>query len=137
MAKKVLPKDIDLTQNINPADGFFTTPDSEKDKIKENGRKKLNAPVKPEVQEPKKNLGGRPPKNGLKNEQYTLTMHPKLYEKLRIIAQEKTGGNFSALVEMAIKTYCEANEINLDEIEVEPAILNAYQNKQDKKRNKK
>ena len=32
MARKKLPKDIDLTKNMNPADGFFSTPASaEKD----------------------------------------------------------------------------------------------------------
>ena len=30
MAKRKLPKDVDLTRKINPADGFFSTPVSDK-----------------------------------------------------------------------------------------------------------
>lgn len=63
-------------------------------------------------------------------------MHPKLYEQLRIIAQEKTDGNFSALIENAIRTYCDVNNINLDKIKIDPSVLEAYQKKQDRKRRK-
>lgn len=83
-----------------------------------------------------KNLGGRPHKKGLKNEQFSLTMNPELYEKLRIVAQERTNGNFSALIDICVKAYCDANKIKLDKIKVDPAILEAYRIKQDKKRGK-
>lgn len=76
------------------------------------------------------------PKKGLKNEQFSLTMNPELYEKLRIVAQEQTGGNFSALVDIAIKSYCDENKIKLDKIKVDPGILEAYRVKQDKKKSK-
>jgi len=137
MAGKKLPKDIDLTKKINPADGFFSTPVPEKKKATDTEREKINSPVESKALFPKKNVGGRPPKKGLKNEQFTLTMHPEIYEKLRIIAQEQTGGNFSALIENAINEYCSKNKINLDKIKVEPAVLEAYQRKQEKKRSKK
>lgn len=137
MAGKKLPKDIDLTEKINPADGFFSHPASAEEKPTDMEKEKINASAEPEEAPPIKNVGGRPPKKGLKNEQFTLTMHPGLYEKLRIIAQEQTGGNFSALIEVAVKTYCNANEIDLDRIKVDHAVLEAYQKKQDKKKNRK
>lgn len=84
-----------------------------------------------------KNLGGRPKKDGLKNEQFTLTMHPELYEKLRIIAKEYTRGNFSALIDDAVKVYCSENGINLTEIEVDPNTLDIYRQKQEKKAKRK
>lgn len=84
-----------------------------------------------------KNLGGRPKKDGLKNEQFTLTMHPELYEKLRIIAKEYTRGNFSALIDDAVKVYCSKNGINLTEIEVDPNTLDIYRQKQEKKAKRK
>lgn len=137
MAGKKLPKDIDLTKKINPADRFFSPPAHAKEKPADMEKEKIDAPAELEEAPPNKNVGGRPPKKGLKNEQFTLTMHPGLYEKLRIIAQEQTGGNFSALIEIAVKTYCNANEIDLDKIKVAPAVLEAYQKKQDKKRSRK
>lgn len=137
MAGKKLPKDIDLTKKINPADGFFSHPASAEEKPADMEKEEINAPAESEDAPPIKNVGGRPPKKGLKNEQFTLTMHPGLYEKLRIIAQEQTGGNFSALIEAAVKTYCNENKIDLDKIKVDPAVLKAYQKKQNKKRNKK
>lgn len=84
-----------------------------------------------------KNLGGRPKKDGLKNEQFTLTMHPELYEKLRIIAKEYTRGNFSALIDDAVKVYCSENGIDLSKIEVDPNTLDIYRQKQEKKAKRK
>ena len=131
MAKRKLPKDIDLTKKINPADGFFSTSLSDQ-------KNEENIPEEKKEDEKKdKNLGGRPPKKGLKNEQFSLTMNPELYEKLRIVSKEQTGGNFSALIDLAIKTYCDINKIKLDKIKVESEILKAYKIKQDKKKNRK
>lgn len=137
MAGKKLPKDIDLTKKINPADGFFANPASGKGNPSDMEDEKINAPAKTEAVLPDRNAGGRPPKKGLKSEQYTLTMRPELYEKIRIIAQEHTEGNFSALIEMSIKSYCNENNINLDKIKVAPAVLEAYQKKQDRRRSRK
>lgn len=136
MAKRKLPKDVDLTKNINPADGFFSNPmSSQKDQENSVEKKADTAGMQNNVKK-NKNLGGRPHKKGLKNEQFSLTMNPELYEKLRIVAQERTDGNFSALIDLSIKAYCDANKIKLDKIKVDPAILEAYRIKQDKKREK-
>lgn len=137
MAGKKLPKDIDLTKKINPADGFFSTPAPEKERFADKEEEKENSPSGSKDSFSKKNVGGRPPKKGLKNEQFTLTMHPELYEKLRIIAQERTGGNFSALIENAVNVYCRENNINLNNIKVSQSVLKDYQIKQDKKRRNK
>ena len=99
--------------------------------------KKEPTKTEPEETTETKNLGGRPKKDGLKNEQFTLTMNPETYEKLRIVADEQTRGNFSALIDNAIKAYCKTNEIDLAAIEVEPQILEMYRQKQAKKSKKR
>lgn len=137
MAGKRLPKDIDLTKKMNPADGFFSRFVSfKKDDVGlEDG--KMAASVGSKVGPTDRNTGGRPRKEGLKNEQFTLTMNPELYEKLRIVAKEQTYGNISALIDMAVKTYCRVNDIDLAGIQVDSADLEAYRRKQEMKRNKK
>lgn len=137
MAGKRLPKDIDLTQKINPADGFFSSSGIAKEEPARSVKEKITVSEKAGVNPLNKNVGGRPRKEGLKNEQFTLTMNPELYEKLRIIAREHTGGNVSALIDSAVKTYCKVNDIDLKEIEVDPADLEIYRIKQEKKRSKK
>ena len=137
MAGKKLPKDVDF------AAGFFSKSASA-DETVEAVTEKITAPApttekptsKKEPTEPK-NLGGRPKKDGLKNEQCTLTMNPETYEKLRIVAEEHTRGNFSGLIDEAIKAYCREKDINLAEIEVDPQILEMYRQKQAKKSKKK
>lgn len=136
MAKRKLPKDVDLTRKINPADGFFSNSVSDQKNQENMLEEKADTDGKSENEKQNKNLGGRPPKKGLKNVQFSLTMNPELYEKLRIVAQEQTGGNFSALIDIAIKTYCNENKIRLDKIKVDSAVLEAYRTKQDKKRNR-
>lgn len=84
-----------------------------------------------------KNLGGRPRKEGLKNQQFTLTMNPEVYEKLRIVAREHTRGNFSSLVDEAIKLFCQEYDIDLTSIEVDPQILAVYKERQEKRFKKK
>ena len=37
--------------------------------------------------------------------------------------------NVSALIDAAVKTYCKVNNIDLKEIEVDPADLESYRNK--------
>ena len=133
MAGKKLPKDVDF------AAGFFSKSASA-DETVEAVTEKITAPApttekptaKNEPTEPK-NLGGRPKKDGLKNEQFTLTMNPEKYEKLRIVAKEYTNGNFSALIDEAIDVFCKKNKINLSSIEVDNKIMEVYRQKQDKK----
>lgn len=139
MAGKKLPKNVDLANNVEVAAGFFTdTPPAEP--------KAENDKPQPEPQKPttnktatkeKKNLGGRPKKDGLKNEQFTLTMHPEMYEKLRILAEKHTRGNFSGLIDEAIKSFCREHDIDLSAIQVAPEILDMYKKKQEKKSKKK
>ena len=136
MAGQKLPKDIDLANDV--AAGFFSNPtpaETETNKTEKSitPSQDTNKPVAPE----KKNLGGRPKKDGLKNEQFTLTMHPEIYEKLRIIAEEYTRGNFSGLIDEAIKSFCREHNIDLSAVQVEPEIIDMYKKKQEKKRKKK
>ena len=143
MAKKSI-KGADL------AAGFFSQPavseNTETEDVKETATMSEAAenekPPKNESElsdkktEPTKNVGGRPKKKGLKNEQFTLTMNPETYEKLRIVADEHTRGNFSGLIDDAIQSYCKENGIDLSAIEVDPKILDIYRDKQEKKAKK-
>ena len=104
MAGKKLPKNVDLASNVEVAAGFFTDTSPAEAKA-ETDKKEPSATPQAEPQKPtanktttkeKKNLGGRPKKDGLKNEQFTLTMHPEMYEKLRILAEEHKEGIFQA-----------------------------------------
>lgn len=133
MASKKLPKDLDLAKKLNPADGFFSAPAESTPNQPET--EKITAPT--ESSNAIKNVGGRPQKEGLKNEQFTLTMDPELYEKLRIIAKEECRGNFSGLIDECIKSYCRENSIDLSEITVDHEILEIYRKKQEKKKSKK
>lgn len=145
MAGKKLPKNVDLASNVEVAAGFFTdTPPAESKA--ETDKTEQSATPQPEPQKPttnktatkeKKNLGGRPKKDGLKNEQFTLTMHPEMYEKLRILAEEHTRGNFSGLIDEAIKSFCREHDIDLSALQVAPEILDMYKKKQEKKSKKK
>lgn len=135
MAGKKLPKDVDF------AAGFFSQPAPSKTDAEKVINEKITAPAEKKTSEPKKeistkNKGGRPIKQGLKNEQFSLTMNPEIYEKVRIIAQEKCGGNFSRLIDEAIVLYCKENDINLADIEVPASILEEYKLRQEKKRKK-
>lgn len=138
MAKK-LPKNQDL------AAGFFSRPvPSDEDTKEELLTEKITAPVTVKKENSEKstpdkrmNKGGRPKKVGLKNEQFSLTMNPETYEKLRAIARERTRGNFSALIDDAINAYCREMQINLSDIEVDESILESYRTKQEKKSGKK
>lgn len=142
MAGKKLPKDVDLANNVDVAAGFFSNPNHVESKTDK--QVQTTAPLqttkKPStnkiITEEKKNLGGRPKKDGLKNEQFTLTMNPETYEKLRIIAQKHTDGNFSRLIALTINSFCKEHNIDLDAVQVEPEILEMYKKKQEKKSKK-
>lgn len=133
MAKNKLSKDTDL------ASGFFSTPSYSDDSSVKITNEKIEAPVNLKTEDTSKikNVGGRPQKEGLKNEQFTLTMNPELYEKLRIVANDQCRGNFSGLIDEAIKSYCRENNIDLSKITVDLEILKTYKEKQEKKKSKK
>ncbi len=153
MAKKKISKDMDL------AAGFFSQPASEdatpeesvtvveekpsetvetvEEKKTEPESIEKKKPPKKEDEAPSKNVGGRPKKDGLKNEQFTLTMNPEKYEKLKLIADEHTNSNFSRLIDEAISAFCRERNINLADIKVDPEIIKFYKEKQDKKSKKK
>ena len=122
MAKNKIQKNTDI------AAGFFS------DKSNNSPEKITPPPIDNEVNE-KHNIG-RPPKEGLKNEQYTLTMHPELYEKLKIVAQQYTRGNFSSLIDEAVKMYCKKNHISLSSISIDDSIMDMYRAKQAKRKQK-
>lgn len=140
MAGKKLPKDVDFAAGFfsqsAPADNTPTEAKviSEKITAPTNKPKEKIGKIDNQVH---KNLGGRPKKEGLKNEQFTLTMNPEMYEKLRIIASEHTRGNFSGLIDEAIRSFCREKEIDLSAIKVDAEILEMYKQKQQKKANKK
>ena len=126
MAGKKLPKDIDF------AAGFFSNPGAS-DMVSE----QIAAPpstTSSEIREKAKHPGGRPKKEGLKNIQVSLTMHPEFYEKLRIVSDMYTMGNFSRLIEESAKSYCRENKINLSEITISDDILEMYKKRQQKKK---
>jgi hypothetical protein len=138
MAEKKLPKNIDL------AAGFFSAPATKEEPSAETATEKITAPAAVKKKAPSKaaqpepkNVGGRPKKEGLKNEQFTLTMNPEIYEKLRIVANEHTRGNFSGLIDEAIKAFCREHNIDLAAIKVDPQILDIYRQRQERKSNKK
>lgn len=129
MAGKKFPKNVDF------AEGFFSQATTTEN-ITAPVATIENSPQKTKSSKPK-NLGGRPRKNGLKNEQFTLTMNPETYEKLKIIADRYTRGNFSELINETIKSFCNEKNINLADIIIEPEILDKYKQKQENKLNKK
>lgn len=134
MAGKKLPKNFDI------AAGFFSDQDSSQVSAPEAEPKLTTNSSEMSYKADvifQKNLGGRPRKDGLKNEQFTLTMNPEMYEKLRIIASEHTRGNFSGLIDEAIKSYCREHDIDLASIIVASDVLDMYRKKQEKKSKKK
>lgn len=143
--KKKLPPKVDL------AAGFFSTPAitedttvvaEEKNSIKAESTSTditedaVSSKDIKEANATSKNLGGRPSKtsqNKLKNLQYTLTMHPKTYEQARVLAEQYTRGNFSALIFDALNSFCAEKNLVLDDIEVDEEIMEIYREKQEKK----
>ena len=138
MPKKSVPKDFDIADRFfsgqqppQPPEEDVTSKEST-DNTTDSSESSYTANVITQ-----KNLGGRPKKDGLKNEQFTLTMNPEMYEKLRIIAAEHTRGNFSGLIDEAIKSFCKERNIDLAAVNVDPEILEMYRKKQEKKSKKK
>jgi len=128
MAGKKLPKDLDF------ASGFFS---SQKDEAAVEEKTVEPETMDSTQQELKqRNPGGRPKKQGLKNRQFTITMSPETYEKLRIIANEYTRGNISALIDDSVKVYCKEHSIDFSKIEIDQDILDKYIKQQERKNKK-
>lgn len=130
MGVKKFSKDMDLTAGFF---GDFSRVES--DQGNKDPSAASNIPVVESID--RKGHGGRPQKEGLKKEQFTLTLHPETYEKLKILAADYTGGNFSRLVTDAIKAYCDKFEVDFEDIQVDPEILQKYIDRQKKKFKKK
>lgn len=130
MGAKKFKKDMDLTAGFF---GNFSPVESDQ------GGEDPSAAINISMAEAsdKKGHGGRPQKEGLKKEQFTLTLHPETYEKLKILAADYTGGNFSRLVTDAIKAYCDKVEVNFEDIKVDREILQKYIDRQEKRFKKK
>ena len=142
MSGRKLPKNIDLASNIDVASGFFS--DSVLVKKGSTNTEKITAPQDKEKKSStatttikKKNLGGRPKKEGLKSAQFTVTMHPEMYEKIRIIANEHTSGNISRLIDASINSFCNEHHIDLSTIQIDSKKLDMYKKKQENKGKKK
>jgi hypothetical protein len=126
MGRKKLPKNID-----DIAAGFFSINEPPEDGAEEIVNETITAPAAETATEaPAKHGGGRPKKTGLRRQQFSLTMNPVMYEKLKIIADDRAGGNFAALIDAAVKSYCKTENIDIDEIAVDPEIIEYYENKQ-------
>ena len=83
----------------------------------------------------KKHPGGRPRKEGLKNIQVCLTTPPELYEKVRILSEKYTSGNFSRfLMDECLKSFCREDNISLEDISIPDGVMDLYQNRQSKKK---
>lgn len=128
MSSKRISKDFDL------AAGFFTAiPEEDPQDLtveKESGEvfEKVNV-----ISKAIKHPGGRPKKEGLKNEQFSVTLNPETYEKIKILANEYSDGNFSRLIVDAIDVFCKKKDIDLSQIIVDPEILSAYLEKQNRR----
>ena len=128
MAGKKISKDMDF------AAGFFSSSVS-----KSSHCQKLLSPSNSDISNDKntfkKHPGGRPRKEGLKNIQVCLTTPPELYEKVRVLSEKYTSGNFSRfLMDECLKSFCRENNISLDDISIPDGIIDMYQNRQSKKK---
>lgn len=130
--------------NINGgalAAGFFSQETINKSE-EERSRRVVDATTSTDGEKPDNkqasaaNKGGRPKKDGLKAEQYSLTMEPEKYEKLKVVAKKYTKGNFSSFIDLAVTQFCDKHDIDLDTITVDQKILDAYLEKQSRKKKK-
>ncbi len=122
----------------NVAAGFMTSPsDQENEIINEIPATKITETSSKKSTNHKLNKqAGRPSKEGLKNVNTTLTMNPEMIERIKILAQDYSRGNFSAFIEASVNSYCKQLGINLSEIKVDPTILNKYMQKQEIRKKK-
>ena len=126
MAGKNISKDMDF------AAGFFSSSVS---KSSDGIAAPSNSDISNDKNTFKKHPGGRPRKEGLKNIQVCLTTPPELYEKVRVLSEKYTSGNFSRfLMNECLKSFCRENNISLDDISIPDGIIDMYQNRQSKKK---
>lgn len=126
MAGKKISKDMDF------AAGFFSSSAS---KSFDGVAASIAAPSNSDTSNNKKHPGGRPRKEGLKNIQVCLTTPPELYEKVRILSEKYTSGNFSRfLMDECLKSFCRENNISLEDISIPDGVMDLYQNRQSKKK---
>lgn len=126
MAGRKLPKNLDL------AAGFFSETMAESTVPPSNPSSNVNHETSDQAH--KKHPGGRPKKDGLKNSQFTVTLNPISYERMKAASDLLTGGNFSSLVYISVREYCKANKIDLEGIEIDPEIVKVYYDRQAKKK---
>lgn len=130
MAGKKISKDMDF------AAGFFSSSVSKSsDGVAASIAAPSNSDTSNNKNAVKKHPGGRPRKEGLKNIQVCLTTPPELYEKVRILSEKYTSGNFSRfLIEECLNSFCRENNISLEDISIPDGIIDMYQNRQSKKK---
>ena len=130
MAGKKISKDMDF------AAGFFSSSASKSfDGVAASIAAPSNSDTSNNKNAVKKHPGGRPRKEGLKNIQVCLTTPPELYEKVRILSEKYTSGNFSrVLMDECLKSFCRENNIYLEDISIPDGVMDLYQNRQSKKK---
>ena len=130
MAGKKISKDMDF------AAGFFSSSASKSfDGVAASIAAPSNSDTSNNKNAVKKHHGGRPRKECLKNIQVCLTTPPELYEKVRILSEKYTSGNFSRfLMDECLKSFCRENNISLEDISIPDGVMDLYQNRQSKKK---
>ena len=130
MAGKKISKDMDF------AAGFFSSSASKSfDGVAASIAAPSNSDTSNNKNAVKKHPGGRPRKEGLKNIQVCLTTPPELYEKVRILSEKYTSGNFSRfLMDECLKSFCRENNVSLEDISIPDGVMDLYQNRQSKKK---
>ena len=130
MAGKKISKDMDF------AAGFFSSSASKSfDGVAASIAAPSNSDTSNNKNAVKKHPGGRPRKEGLKNIQVCLTTPPELYEKVRILSEKYTSGNFSRfLMDECLKSFCRENNRSHEDISIPDGVMDLYQNRQSKKK---
>ena len=130
MAGKKISKDMDF------AAGFFSSSALKSfDGVAASMAAPSNSDTSNNKNAVKKHPGGRPRKERLKNIQVCLTTPPELYEKVRILSEKYTSGNFSRfLMDECLKSFCRENNISLEDISIPDGVMDLYQNRQSKKK---
>lgn len=126
MAGRKLPKNLDL------AAGFFSETMAESTAPPSKPSSNVNHEISEHTH--KKHPGGRPKKDGLKSSQFSVTLNPLSYERMKSASDLLTGGNFSSLVYISVREYCKTHEIDLESIDIDPEIVKTYYDRQAKKK---
>ena len=120
-----------ITKDLDIAAGFFSNVSENQEKSQQPEKQRNTEIPSPKLTTEKKTpRRGRPKKETLKNKNFSITMDPVLYEKIRIISKDITRGNISAFIDIAVVDYCNSHNINLNEITIAPEILENYKKNQ-------